>query len=39
MSDRALFIGWNRVIAGREAQATELFQKSIGFYQTCQNEG
>jgi hypothetical protein len=32
MADRILFIGWNRVVAGREQQAMQLWQKSMAAY-------
>ena len=32
MADRILFIGWNRVVAGREQQAMQLWQKSMAEY-------
>jgi len=31
-TDTALFIGWNRPIAGREQQALQLFEASMGYY-------
>jgi len=33
MADRILFIGWNRVVTGREQQAMQLWQKSMEFLQ------
>ena len=39
MANRILFLGWNRVIAGREQQAMQLFQKSMEFYTGLQSEG
>jgi hypothetical protein len=39
MADRILFIGWNRVVAGREQQANQLFQKSLEFYGKLQADG
>jgi len=39
MSDRILFIGWNRVVAGREQQAMQLWQKSMEFYGGLQSNG
>ena len=39
MADRILFIGWNRVVAGRERQALQLWQKSMEFYGGLQSKG
>ncbi len=39
MADRILFIGWNRVVAGREQQAMQLWQKSLEFYGDLQSKG
>ena len=39
MADRALFLGWNRPLPGREQQANELFQKSMQFYAKVLSEG
>ena len=39
MADRILFIGWNRVIAGREQQTLQLWQKSLEFYGGLQSNG
>ena len=39
MADRILFIGWNRVVTGREQQALQLWQKSIEFYGGLQSKG
>ena len=39
MADRILFIGWNRVVAGREQQAMQLWQKSMEFYGGLQSNG
>ena len=39
MADRILFIGWNRVVAGREQQAMQLWQKSMEFYGGMQSNG
>ncbi len=32
MADRILFIGWNRVVAGREQQGMQLWQKTMEYY-------
>ena len=39
MADAALFIGWGEVVRGRESEATELFQETLGWYATLQEEG
>ena len=39
MADAALFIGWGEVVRGRETEATELFQETLGWYATLQEEG
>ena len=39
MADRAIFIGWDRAIAGREKQAMQLFQKSMDYYSKLKTEG
>ncbi len=39
MADRILFIGWNRVVTGREQQAMQLWQKSMEFYGGLQSNG
>ena len=39
MADRILFIGWNRVVAGREQQALQLWQKAMEFYGGLQSNG
>ena len=39
MADRILFIGWNQVVAGREHQAMQLWQKSLEFYGDLQSKG
>jgi hypothetical protein len=39
MADRVLFIGWNRVIAGREKQAMQLYQKNLEYYTKLKKEG
>ncbi len=39
MANRVLFLGWSRSIAGREQQATQLFQKCIEFYTKLQGDG
>ena len=39
MADRVLFIGWGRVVAGREERALEVFNESMGFYGRLQQQG
>ncbi len=39
MADRILFIGWGKVVHGREERALAVFDESIGFYGRCQQEG
>ena len=39
MADRAIFIGWDRAIAGREKQAMQFFQKSMAYYSKLKTEG
>ena len=39
MADSALFIGWNRSVAGREQQAMNLFMNVMEYYGQLQGEG
>ena len=39
MADQVLFLGWNRVVAGREQQAMQLWQKSMEYYGGLQSGG
>ncbi len=39
MADRVLFIGWNRMVAGREQQGMQLWQKAMEFYGKLQSNG
>jgi hypothetical protein len=39
MANAALFVGWNRAIAGREQQAMDLFGKVVAYYTKAQSEG
>ena len=39
MADRALFIGWGEVVRGREQQALENFDETVGLYGRLQQEG
>ena len=37
MAENVLFLGWNRAFPGREQQASDLFQKTMGFYEKLQS--
>ncbi len=39
MADAGLFIGWGDVVRGRESEATELFQETLGWYASLQEQG
>ena len=39
MANSALFMGWNRAVAGREQQAMDLFMKTMEYYTQLQNDG
>ena len=39
MADRVLFIGWNRIVPGREQQGMQLWQKTIEFYTKLKDDG
>jgi hypothetical protein len=39
MADAGLFIGFGNPVRGRESQAIELFNESIGWYSRLQEEG
>jgi len=39
MADAGLFIGWGQVVRGRETEAVELFQETLGWYTSLQQEG
>ena len=39
MADRILFVGWGKVVRGREERALAVFNGSIGFYGRCQQDG
>jgi len=39
MANSALFIGWNRSVAGREKQAMDLFMKVMEYYGQLQSAG
>jgi hypothetical protein len=39
MADAAIFIGWNRPVAGREVQAAAFFKECLNLYGAFQKEG
>ena len=39
MADEALFIGWGEVVRGREAKATGVFDETVRYYGSLQQEG
>jgi hypothetical protein len=39
MANRILFLGWSRVVAGREQLAMQLWQKSMEYYTGLQSDG
>lgn len=39
MSNKALFLGWNRPIPGRETMAMELFASLMGMLETARKNG
>ena len=39
MADSGLFIGWGDVVRGRESQAAALFQETLGWYASLQEQG
>ena len=39
MANRILFIGWNRVVAGREQQGMNLWQKAMEYYEGLKSGG
>lgn len=39
MAGAGLFIGWGEVVRGRETEALEVFNETIGFYSRLQEEG
>ncbi|MGH3066200.1 MAG: hypothetical protein ACRDOF_07825 [Gaiellaceae bacterium] len=39
MADAGLFIGWGEVVRGRETEALEVFNETLGFYGRLQEEG
>jgi hypothetical protein len=39
MADAGLFIGWGEVVRGRETDALDLFNETLGYYGRLQEEG
>jgi hypothetical protein len=39
MADAGLFIGWGEVVRGRESEAIELFNETLGYYGRLQEDG
>ncbi len=39
MADRILFIGWGAPVRGREERGLDVFNKAVGFYGRCQQDG
>ena len=39
MANAGLFIGWGDVVRGRESAAAELFQETLGWYASLQDQG
>ena len=39
MADAGLFIGWGEVVRGRESEAVELFNETLGYYARLEEEG
>ena len=39
MADAGLFIGWGEVVRGRETEAAQLFQETLGWWASLQEEG
>lgn len=39
MADAGLFIGWGDVVRGRETEALEVFNETLGYYGRLQDEG
>jgi hypothetical protein len=39
MAGDALFLGWGQVVRGREQRALEVFQESVAYYGTLQQNG
>ena len=39
MADAGLFIGWGEVVRGRESEAIEVFNETLGYYGRLQEEG
>jgi hypothetical protein len=39
MADRVIFVGWSKVVRGREERALEVFNETVGMYGRMQQEG
>jgi hypothetical protein len=39
MTDAGLFVGWGEVVRGRETEAVDLFNETLGYYARLQEEG
>ena len=39
MADAGLFIGWGEVVRGREADAVDVFNETMGYWARLQEEG
>jgi hypothetical protein len=39
MAENVIFIGWDRVVVGREKQAMQLWQKAMEYYSKLQTAG
>ncbi len=39
MADAGLFVGWGEVVRGRETEAVEVFNETLGYYARLQEEG
>jgi hypothetical protein len=39
MADAGLFVGWGDVVRGRESEAAGLFQETLGWYASLQEQG
>jgi hypothetical protein len=39
MADAGLFVGWGEVVRGRETEAVEVFNETLGYYTRLQEEG
>jgi len=39
MAESVIFIGWDRIVVGREKQAMQLWQKAMVYYSKLQTDG